>query len=102
MDNFFIKSVEHRTYSQKHKCIVHKNVDDNKLLIELEPPIPSYIYDSNQDVDFIVLAPRYEDAKLVPSISEWPCIVNMCLIKENGSWEKGPWQLLDIGEITKT
>ncbi len=100
MDSFFIKSVEHRTYTQKHKCVVNKRVDINKLLVEIEPPIPSYVYNSDQDIDLMVLAPRYEDAQLVPSVSEWPCRVNMCLNKEGGNLEKGPWRLIDIGEIT--
>lgn len=100
MDSFFVKSVEHRTYTQKHKCVIHKSLDINKLLVEIEPPIPSFVYKSDQDIDFMVLAPRYEGTKLVPSISEWPSRVNMCLTGEGGSLEKGPWRLIDIGEIT--
>ena len=101
MTTFKLKSIEHRTYTQEHNCVVRKEVDGNKILVEIDPPIPAYVYDLNEDIDLIVLAPRYEGTTLVPTISEWPCIVNMCIPKEHGNWESGPWRLLDIGEISK-
>lgn len=101
MAQFFIKSIEHRNYHVKHGCTVRLTVDGNKLLIEVVPPIPGYVYDESQDLNMIVLAPRYVDMALTPTISEWPCTVNICLPETGGDWETGPWRLLDIGELTK-
>jgi hypothetical protein len=102
MDNFFIRSIEHRTYHAKHRCTVREIVDGNKLLVETSPSIPGWVYGRSTDLDRIVLAPRYVNSKLVPQISEWPCIVNICVPKEGSDWECGPWTLLDIGELSIT
>jgi len=101
MATYFLKSVEHRTYTQKYKCIVRKVVDDNKLLVELDPVIPMYVYNSGKDINLIVLAPRYEGINLTATITEWPVRVNMCLPKQSGVWDSGPWRLLDVGELTE-
>jgi hypothetical protein len=101
MTHFFVRSIEHRTYHAKHGCVVSGVVDGNKLLIALAPPIPDFVYNEDADLEFIVLAPRYVGVTLTPTVSEWPCVVNLCVPKEGGDWEMGPWRLLDIGELTK-
>lgn len=100
MANFYLHSTEHRTYSTKHACVVQHVVDANKLLVKLDPPVPGYVYNQIVDIDMLVLAPRYADSSLTPHISEWPCVVNICLPADSGNWETGPWRLLDIGELT--
>ena len=100
MADFFIKSIELRNYNQKHGCTVLDVVDSTKLLVELEPPIPGFVYNQTDDLDLVVLAPRYEGTTLTPAVSEWPCIVNICLPKTMDGWHSGPWRLLDVGEIT--
>jgi hypothetical protein len=102
MEDFFIKSIEHRTYHVTHECVVREVVDGNKLLVDLVQAIPMWVYDSDKDLDVVVLAPRYEGSTLTPTISEWPCIVNICLPKDSsGGWTSGPWRLLDIAEASK-
>ena len=102
MTRFFIKSIEHRTYYAKHECTVREIVDRNKLLVDISPPIPGWVYERPADLDRIVLASRYVNTTLVPQISEWPCIVNICVPKNGFDWECGPWTLLDIGELSTT
>ena len=97
--NFSIRSTELRDYNNKHDCQIMKTVDDNKILIKLIPPIPGYIYGQNKDVETLVLAPRFEGSYLLPEISEWPCRVYMCIPKKEGSWESGPFRILDWGII---
>lgn len=100
MKNLYLKSIEHRSYHVKHACITHEVVDGNKILIELNPHIPRYVYNQNADLDLVVLAPRYVGVTLTPDISELPCTVNICLPLPDGNWKTGPWRLLDIGELS--
>ena len=102
MSEFFLKSIELRDYDAKHGCSVIKVVDENKLLVALTPAIPAHVYEQPQDLDVLVLAPRYAGAELYPNITEWPCVVNICIPKLDDTWEQGPWRLLDIGEISKS
>jgi hypothetical protein len=76
-----------------------KTVDGNKILIKLIPPIQGYLYGQNKDVETLVLAPRFEGSLLVPEISEWPCRVYMCMPEKDGSWENGPYRIIDWGII---
>jgi hypothetical protein len=97
--DFTIRSTESRDYSSKHGCRIMKVVNINKLLVELIPPIPGYIYDNYKDIETLVLAPRFEGSNLVPKISEWPCRVYMCIPQKEGSWENGQYRILDWGII---
>lgn len=101
MEKFYIRSTELRDYNEKHACFMLRVVDGNKILVNVSPPMPGYVYDRQQDIDRLVLAPRYMGTTLTPTVSEWPCLVNICLPKEDGGWENGPWRLLDIGEISR-
>ena len=94
---FTIKSIENRSYSKKHKCIPHQVVNSNKLLVMLEPPIPSHVYDKDEDIDLLVLAPKFKDTVLIPEVSEWPMNVYMLIPKEGGNWESGPYNCEDWG-----
>jgi hypothetical protein len=100
MTSFYLKSIEHRSYHVKHECTVREIVDGNKLLVDLDPPIPGWVYDRPADLDHVVLAPRYTNMTLTPQISEWPSIVNICVPKNGIDWTSAPWNLLDVGELT--
>jgi hypothetical protein len=97
---FFLRSIELRNYDKKHLCSVVSVVDENKLLVTVSPAVPAHIYEQSEDLEMLVLAPRYADISLAP-ISEWPCVVNICIPNSAGSWVGGPWRLLDIGEISQ-
>jgi hypothetical protein len=92
-----VKSIELRNYNEKHGCAVLEEVDGNKLHVGLIPPIPAWVYGTDEDMRGIVLAPRYAGTSLVPVISEWPFTANICIPKPDGNWVSGPWRLLDIG-----
>lgn len=102
MGEFCFHSIELRGYSERHTCVVLNVVDGNKVVVEITPPIPGYLYGQKEDLSRAVFAPRHVGVSITPEISGWPCFVNLCLPKENGSWTAGPWSLLDIGELTRT
>ena len=87
------------------QCDFLRLVDDGgtteKILVSTDPPLPGYLYGSIEDLGRLVLAPRHEGAKLYPDVSEWPCFVHICLPKEGGDWDRGPWRVADWGVIEK-
>lgn len=104
--SFTVRAMELRDYSAKHLCTVLEVVGGEpgreKLLVEVDPPIPGYVYDRPDDLDMIVVTPRHEGTSLLPEVSEWPCRVHMCIPEATGSWNKGPFRILDWGIIEKT
>lgn len=102
---FTIRSTELRDYSAKHLCtvleVVSREPGREKLLVEVDPPIPGHVYDRAQDLDVIVVSPRHEGASLLPEVSEWPCRVYICVPEDGGSWGEGPFRVLDWGIIEK-
>jgi hypothetical protein len=38
-------------------------------------------------------------ASIFPDVTEWPCHVHICLPKEGGSWDHGPYRIADWGVI---
>ena len=84
-------------------CEFLRHVDDggvpDKILVRVDPPIPGYVYGSATDLDRVVLAPRHKGASLYPEVSEWLCYVHICLPKEDGDWEHGPFRIADWGVI---
>ena len=101
MNTFFMRSIELRDYAHKHRCLAMEVLDGTKLLVKLEPPIPAHVYDQASDLSQCVLMPRYQDEQLVPTITEWPFTANLCVPKTVGDWRVGPWQILDIVELTR-
>jgi hypothetical protein len=49
----------------------------------------------------VVLSPRHKGAMLYPEVSEWPCDVQICLPKEGGDFERGPYRIADWGVIAQ-
>jgi hypothetical protein len=102
---FTIRSTELRDYSAKHFCtlleVVSGEPGREKLLVEVDPPIPGHIYNRSQDLDMIVVSPRHDGTSLLPEISEWPCRVYICVPENGGSWSAGPFRVLDWGIIEK-
>jgi len=102
MKEFTLKSTELRDYEKTHVCTVIKAVGGNKLLIELNPPFPGHYYGKQNDLEQVVIVPRYEGTHLVPEVSEWPCRVHICIPDEDGDWINGPFRSLDWGMIEQT
>jgi hypothetical protein len=78
-----------------------KSVDFGKIIVKFVPPIPGRVYHLVHDLEFIILAPRYEGQSLWPKVSEWPFTANLWVSTDKGSLEEGPWRLLDIVEFTQ-
>jgi hypothetical protein len=96
---FTLRSTELRDYSEKHACRVLGTIQGEKLLVEIDPPFPGYVYGLAHDLSRVVLAPRHQGSRLAPNISEWPCRVHICLPKEGGDFKNGPFRILDWGII---
>ena len=100
---FALTSTETRFDKIGHRCkferpIIKEN-DYPKILVSIDPPIPAYFYNRlNKDLSSAVLAPRLEGSSVYPEISN-PCFVYVCIPKEGGSWDSGPWEILDWAEI---
>lgn len=98
MTVFFLRSIELRE-SKRVVCTVLNVVDSNKLLVSICPTFPAGLYGQEGELDKLVLAPRYVGTSLHPEISEWPCVVNVCIPEDASNWDAGPWRLLDIAEL---
>ena len=102
--DFTLRSIELRD-PILHRCHVIQTLDDGhgsgKLLVELDPPAPGHVYGRATDVDRVVLAPRHKGAALVPSVSEWPCHVHVCVPRGGGTWDSGPFEVLDWAVIDR-
>jgi len=102
-ESFTVNSTETIHENVLHGCTfikaIFKEGDFPKILVFLGTPIPKYFYKSlNEDLEFLVLAPRLQGSSVYPEISK-PCYVYMCVPKKGGNWENGPWDILDWGEI---
>jgi hypothetical protein len=101
---FILRSTELRQPLVR-ECGFPQRVDDGgvpeKIFVMVEPPIPGSLYGSTRDLDRVVLAPRHKGAVLYPEVSEWPCHVHICVPKEGGDWERGPFRIADWGVIEK-
>ncbi len=80
---------------------VDEGAEPAKILVHVSTPVPGYLYGSAADLDQFVLAPRHEGASIYPDVSEWPCHVHICLPKEGGTWERGPYRVADWGVIVR-
>ena len=104
MDSAFtIRSTELRDYSVKHHCAVVEVLSGapgrERLLVEVAPPIPGYLYNRREDLELIAITPRHEGVALLPQVSEWPCRVHMMVPEEGSEWEEGRLRILDWGII---
>jgi hypothetical protein len=46
--------------------------------------------------------PPYAAEKGHTDVSEWPCHVHVCLPKEGGTWDRGPYRIADWGLIERS
>jgi hypothetical protein len=79
---------------------------DDLALVEVEPPLPRQVYDTTQEISWLILASRLKGTTLFP-VSEWPLSVYICRLK--GESEPGSeaiiaedLAILDWGEIQQT
>jgi hypothetical protein len=75
----------------------------SKVLVKIEPPFPTEAWSSlgYAEISQRVLAPRHQGASIFPMISESPCHVHMCVPKPGGTWENGPYAILEWGTLSE-
>ncbi len=101
MEKFYFVSIENQLYAEPHRCKVLGANQAGWLKVELSPPIPRHAYDFlRSDLTTGYLAPRYVGQTLTPEFSEWPTVANLVVPGHGGSWETGPWALLDIVRLS--
>ena len=72
-------------------------------LVEVSPPLPFYVYDSAEDLNYLIIAARHEGTSLF-SMGELPLAVYICCLKKQGNLDQDVIQsedltILDWGEI---
>lgn len=69
----------------------------DKLMVKVEPPFQVIPMMQKYSGDIVAIVGRYKDGdKLDSGI---PRIVNVILPKPEGTWDFGPWEIIDICEV---
>ena len=104
---FYIVSTELREPYEPRSCRIVKRlrseIRDDLALVEIDPPLPRHIYDTREDVQWVILAARYQGTTLFP-VSEWPLAVYICRWKgdekpESDTLLSTDLSIVDWGEI---
>lgn len=100
---FTLKSEENRSYSKTFGCtfleVFHSKDEPDRILVALDEPIPSSVYNSSEDLRTLIISPHFKGYEVYPEIKPLPCHVYMAIPKENCSWENGPYKIIDWGII---
>jgi hypothetical protein len=110
MFDFYLASTELREAYEPLACRIirrmRSELRDDLALVEVEPPLPRRVYDTTQDVRWLIIASRLKGTTLFP-VSEWPLPVYICRVK--GKYERASkaimeedLAILDWGEIRRT
>ena len=82
---FLLTDTERREPYEPRTCRVvrrlRNEIVDDLALVEIEPPLPRHIYDTDRDLDHLVLASRHQGRTIFP-VSEWPLCVYICSLKD--------------------
>lgn len=71
-----------------------------RILVVLDEPIAGEVYGRGPtSIETLVLVPRHVGGELYPTLRS-PCHVHMCVPKSDGTWENGPYDILDWGIVT--
>jgi hypothetical protein len=107
MQNFYLTSTELREPYEPRACRIvrrlRSELRDDLALVEVEPSLPRHVYDTNEDVRWLILASRHQGHSLFP-VSEWPLAVYVCRLKGNDEPEgdtiaSEDLAILDWGEV---
>jgi len=110
MENFYLTSTELREPYKPRACRIvrrlRSELRDDLALVEIEPALPRHIYDTNEDVRWLILASRHQGRSLYP-VSEWPLAVYVCRLKGKDEPEgdviaSEDLAILDWGEVRQT
>jgi len=107
MPDFYLSSTELREPFEPRTCRfvarLRSEVRDDLALVEVDPPLPRNVYDTSEDVRFLVLAARHQGCTLFPA-TEWPTAVYVCKLKggdrpAGDAIESGDLTIVDWGEV---
>ena len=110
MQTFYLTSTELREPYEPRACRIVKRLRselrDDLALVEIEPSLPRDVYDTNEDVRWVILASRHQGQSLFP-VSEWPLAVYICRLKgkdepEGEAIASKDLAILDWGEVRQT
>lgn len=110
MQDFYLVSTELREPYEPRACRIvrrlRSELRDDLALVEIAPPLPRHVYDTSEDVQWLILAARHQGASLFP-VSEWPLAVYICRPKGDAKPETETiasenLAILDWGEVRKT
>ncbi len=81
-ETLFLSSLESTRFEPVRKCRLGEvlTFDTGKVAVRatLDPPVPGQDFGRKQDVDAVVLTPRFEGASIAP-VDEFPCFVFIAL-----------------------
>jgi hypothetical protein len=84
MADFYLVSTELREPYEPRACRIIKRlrseVRDDLALVEIDPPLPRQIYETPEEVNWLILGSRHQGTSLFP-VSEWPLPVYICRTK---------------------
>lgn len=109
MKDFYLVSTELREPYEPRTCRIIKrlrsDLRDDLALVEIEPPLPCDVYDTNEDVRWLILGARHQGTSLFP-VTEWPLAVYVCRLKEKDKPESNTiasedLTILDWGEVRR-
>ena len=106
MTDFYLASTELREPFAPRRCKVLRRIKselrDDLALVEIIPPLPAVTYDTDQDIDSLILGSRLEGLSIFP-VSRWPLPVYICKSKtssdSSGFIRASDLTVLDKGEI---
>ena len=110
MHDFYLVSTELRKPYEPRACRIvrrlHSGLRDDLALVEVEPPLPRHIYDTNEEVRRLIVGARHKGASLFP-VTEWPLAVYICRLKgkdepEADTIASEDLSILDWGEVRQT
>ncbi len=107
MNDFYLVSTELREPYEPRACRIvrrlRSELRDDLALVEIEPPLSHHVYNTNEEVCWLILASRHQGESLFP-VSEWPLAVYICRPKgeckpESNTIASSDLSILDWGEV---
>lgn len=107
MPEFYLVSTELRESYEPRACRIVRRLAselrDDLALVKVEPPIPRHVYETEEDLEWLILGSRHQGASLFP-ITEWPSAVYICRLSENSmprseTITSENLRILDFGEV---
>jgi len=107
MPDFYLVSTELREPYDPRACHIvrrlRSELRDDLALVEVVPPLPHHVYDTKEELRWLVLASRHQGASVF-SVSEWPVSVYICRLKgkdkpESDVVTSDDLTILDWGEV---